>query len=166
MTAPATERTVLPPEDLDALLDLGRFLEAHTEPAVLVGPDGEQVPLPGPVYEVLVQVVEAMRAGRAITVAPLALRLTTQEAADLLGVSRPTLVKILERGDLPYEQPGRHRRVRLADLLAFRDRRRDERHATLDALTEEAGDAGIYAGTPEDYAAALKAARANRSRSR
>jgi hypothetical protein len=81
------ERTVLPPDDLDTLLDLARFLDAHDSSARLLGPEGYAVSLPAPVYDVLVQVVEALRAGRAITVAPLAPRLTTQEAADLLGVS-------------------------------------------------------------------------------
>lgn len=167
MSAPTIERgdsdrTVLPPDDLDSLLDLARFLDAHEEPARLIGPDGVGVPLPAPVYDVLVQVVEALRAGRAITVAPLAQRLTTQEAADLLGVSRPTLVKLLESGAIPYEQPGRHRRVRLADLLAYREARRSERRATLDRMTEDAGKAGIYEGSPDDYAMALKAARKRR----
>jgi excisionase family DNA binding protein len=158
------ERTVLPPDDLDSLLDLARFLDAHDKPARLIGPEGNAVALPAPVYDVLVQVVEALRAGRAITVAPLAQRLTTQEAADLLGVSRPTLVKLLESGAIPYEQPGRHRRVRLVDLLMYRDARRSERRAKLDRMTEEAGKAGVYEGSPEDYAAAFKAARKRRAK--
>lgn len=145
------------------MLDLARFLDAHDKPARLVGPEGNEVALPAPVYDVLVQVVEALRAGRAVTVAPLAQRLTTQEAADLLGVSRPTLVKLLERGAIPYEQPGRHRRVRLADLLAYRDARRSDRRATLNRMTTEAGDAGIYEGKPEDYASASKSARKRRA---
>lgn len=58
-TAPAG--VVFPPRDLNALLDLGRFLEHHTEPGLLLGPDGERVPLPAEVYRVLVEVVEAMR---------------------------------------------------------------------------------------------------------
>lgn len=157
------ERTVLPPDDLSALLDLARFLAAHDTPTRLVDPEGNGVALPGPVYDVLVQVVEALRAGRAVTVAPLAQRLTTQEAADLLGVSRPTLVKLLESGAIPYEQPGRHRRVRLADLLAYRDARRIDRRAALNRMTTDAGDTGIYEGSPDDYASALKSARKRRA---
>lgn len=153
------ERPVLPPDDTEVLKDLARVLETPGTPARLIGSDGVGVPLPDAIHDVLVQVVHAMRAGRAITVAPLSLRLTTQEAADFLGVSRPTLVKILESGAIPYEQPGRHRRVRLVDVLNYRDARRSERRATLDQLTREAVEGGFYDGTPEDYAAALKAAR-------
>ena len=73
---------VSPPEDLDKLLDLARFMEGHTEPGSLLGPDGEQVPLPAEVYRVLCHVVEVMRQGRATFVASQGLLLTTQEAAD------------------------------------------------------------------------------------
>jgi excisionase family DNA binding protein len=150
---------VFPPRDLNALLDLGRFLEHHTEPGLLLGPDGEQVPLPAEVYQVLVEVVEAMREGKAITLVPRTQRLTTQEGADFLGVSRPTLVKLLEAGKIPYEQPGRHRRILFTDLLAYQERQRENRRAALDQMTEDADEAGLYSGTPEDYAAALKRAR-------
>lgn len=77
-------RTVLPPADLEPMLDLSRFLDHITEPAALVGPDGQTVPLPLEAYRVLVAVANAMRAGKAITVAPLDQSLTTQEAADPL----------------------------------------------------------------------------------
>lgn len=155
---------VFPPEDLDQLLDLARFVESHTEPGLLLGPDGEQVPLPAEVYRVLRQVVEVMRQGKATLVAPQGLLLTTQEAADFLGVSRPTLVKLLEDGAIPFEKPNRHRRVRLQDLLDFRARRQEQQRAALNQLTEEASELGLYEGTPADYATALKSSRRRRAR--
>lgn len=155
---------VFPPENLDQLLDLSRFVEGHAEPAMLLGPDGEQVPLPAEVYRVLRQVIEVMRQGKATLVAPQGLLLTTQEAADFLGISRPTLVKLLEDGAIPFEKPNRHRRIRLHDLLDFQQRRRAERRSALNDLTEDAGRLGLYEGTPEDYAAALKSARRRRAR--
>ena len=164
MTATTESGVVFPPENLDALLDLARFLELHTEPALLLGPDGEQAPLPQEIYRILVKVVEALREGKVITVVPQTQRLTTQEAADFLGVSRPTLVKLLDQGKIPYEQPGRHRRILFSDLLRYMERRREQRTAALDRMTEEASSAGIYGGRPEDYAAALKKARKRRAR--
>ena len=155
---------VFPPEDLDQLIDLARFVENHTEPGLLLGPDGEQVPLPAEVYRVLRQVVEVMREGKATLVAPQGLILTTQEAADFLGVSRPTLVKLLEQGAIPFEKPNRHRRVRLQDLLDFRVRRQEEQRAALNQLTQEASELGLYEGSPADYAPALKSARRRRAR--
>lgn len=158
------DELVFPPEDLDQLLDLARFLANHTEPGLLLGPDGEQVPLPAEVYRVLRQVVEVMRQGKATLVAPQGLLLTTQEAADFLGVSRPTLVKLLEEGAIPFEKPNRHRRVRLQDLLDFQALRREERRAALNELTEEASELGLYEGSLADYATALKSARRRRAR--
>jgi excisionase family DNA binding protein len=152
--------TVLPPADMEGMLDLSRFLEHITEPAALLGPDGQTVPLPIEAYQVLVKVVESMRAGKAITVAPLDQRLTTQEAADFLGISRPTLVKLLEQGLIAYECPssGRHRRVLLSDVLDYQLRKRQERRAALDQMTAEATEDGFYDGV-RDYDEALRAAR-------
>ena len=158
-TLPELEHTVFPPEDRAPLSRVATFVEAHREQAALVGPDGVLVDLPSEVYRVLIDVVEAMHAGRAITVTPQSTRLTTMEAANLLGVSRPTLVKLLETGAIAFEQPGRHRRVRLADVLAYRDRRRDERRQILGALTSDAVNAGLYETPAADYAEALRAAR-------
>jgi excisionase family DNA binding protein len=164
MTTTAQAGVVFPPRDLSALLDLGRFLEQHTEPGLLLGPDGEQVPLPAEVYQVVVEVVAAMREGKVITLVPRTQRLSTQEAADFLGVSRPTLVKLLEDGKIPYDQPGRHRRLLFTDLLAYAERQRADRRAALDQMAEDASEAGLYGGTPEDYAAALKRVRSRVSR--
>lgn len=146
MTA-TDDRPVLPPTDPAERLELDELatlLSRAPANAALVTPDGSLVHLPPAVYEVLSQVITAMRAGRAITVAPLAQRLTTQEAADLLGISRPTMIKLLDDGKLPFEQPGRHRRIRLDDLLAYRDERRRERGKALDELVRQTDALGLY----------------------
>ena len=138
------EHTVLPPEEsLDELLE-----QMNTQPTTtLAGPSGEHLVLPPEVFAVLRDVVEAMSHGHAVTIAPLHQRLTTQEAADLLGVSRPTLVKILESGEIDFEQPGRHRRVRLSDVLAYRQRRSTQRRESLDHMVEIADESGMYEQT-------------------
>ena len=158
------EDVVFPPDNLDQLLDIARFFEGHTEPGLLLGPDGEQVALPTEVYRVLRQVVDVTRQGKATLVAPQGLLFTTQEAADFLGVSRPTLVKLLEDGAIAFEKPNCHRRVRLQDLIDFQHRRRAERRTVLDQLTKEAGEMGLYDGTRGDYVSALGAARRRRAR--
>ncbi|MGA4506728.1 excisionase family DNA-binding protein [Propionibacteriaceae bacterium G1746] len=156
-------RTVLPPSDLEPILDLSKFLEQADGPAVLVGPDGQQVSLPESVFEVLAQVVGAMRVGRAITVAPVDQSLTTQEAADFLGISRPTLVKVLESGRVPFTRPtgGRHRRVLLKDLMEYQRATRQDRRETLAGMTRDAVEDGLY-DEDVDYTEALRAARGKR----
>ncbi len=147
MTASILDQTILPPEEsLDDLVDILNQMGAEPM-AKLVGPSGEELRLPSEVFEVLREVVGAMATGQAVTVAPIHQRLTTQEAADLLGVSRPTLVKLLESGEIGFEQPGRHRRVRLDDVLEYRRRRSTQRRESLDRMVEIAQDSGMYEQT-------------------
>ncbi|HWE90395.1 MAG TPA: helix-turn-helix domain-containing protein [Pseudonocardiaceae bacterium] len=147
MTTVAEELTVLPPAERQ----LAALVAALAEPqhAALVGASGSRVELPEPVYRVLYDVVQAMAKGLAITIAPHNTLLTTQEAADLLGVSRPTLVRLLTSGELAYEQRGRHRRVQLADLLEYQRSMRHERRVGLREMAREGQHAGLYEATVE-----------------
>src|SRR6266581_5904690 len=144
MTAMA-ERTVLPPEHPEGLTSvLALLAPQQAGHATLTGPDGTRIDLPGEVFEVLREVVSALSQGLAITVAPHQTALSTSEAAQLLGVSRPTLVRLLESGEMPFDKPGRHRRVRLADLLAYQQRSRRGRAALLDQMVADSEHAGLY----------------------
>jgi excisionase family DNA binding protein len=99
------------------------------------------------VFDAQVQVATAMAYGQGVTVIPQNALLTTQEAAELLGISRPTLVRLLEDGEIPYEQRGRHRRIMLADLLAYQASMRRERREALDWKAQEGQAAGLYEAT-------------------
>lgn len=93
-----------------------------------------------------VQAAVELQRGRGVTVVSTNRMLTTQEAADVLGVSRPTLVKVLERGDVRFTKVGRHRRVALGDLLEYREEQRRERLATLRDVASETPDAETFFG--------------------
>ena len=140
------EHTVLPPEQ-----PLGRLCallkDTSSESVTLLSPDGERILLPREIFDALSNVVKAMAEGQAVVIAPVHQRLTTQEAADLLGISRPTFVKLLEAGEIPYERPGRHRRVRLVDVLDYRNRRSTQRRAALDRMVQIAEQSGMYERT-------------------
>lgn len=141
MTAQRLEQHTYLPEPSDEVAEVLSFLKAHEQvrgeglaPRYFLAGAGEheQVEIPETVHRVLLQVLEAMRAGRAVTVAPQSTLLTTQQAADLLGVSRPTVVKLIDDGVLPAEVPGKRRRlVALADLLEYRGRRRAAQYRAL-----------------------------------
>jgi excisionase family DNA binding protein len=79
-----------------------------------------------------------------VNVAPLNASLTTQEAADYLGISRPTLVRLLDAGEIPMIRPNRHRYVRLVDLIDYAERVRQTRGTALDEMAKEADEAGLY----------------------
>ena len=123
-SAAAAEHTVDPPSDVTVTQDLRELataLPAGTSWAVS-GDGSSRWELPAALVEVLGLAAAALAEGRPVTLACHEPVLSTQEAADLLGVSRPTLVRLLDSGVIPYDQPRRHRRVQLADLLAYQAR--------------------------------------------
>ncbi len=125
----------------------------------LVDHQGHAIPLPEEVFSVLRDVVEAMQAGRAIVLTPTAMRLTTGEAAEILGVSRPTLVKLLEEGKIPFDKPNRHRYVMLEDLERYRAERAAERRTAIMRFSESAREHGFDDPTLEEVAEAVKLVR-------
>ncbi|OZM71361.1 DNA-binding protein [Amycolatopsis antarctica] len=139
--------TVLPPSEVGdnaqvaALADL-LASTGQTGHAKLIGPDGAEVELPAELYRLIREVAEALAQGKGVTVAPHDALLTTQEAADLLGISRPTLVRLLTDDEIPYELRGRHRRVRLADVVDYLDRMRADRRRALNEMTRLAHQDG------------------------
>jgi excisionase family DNA binding protein len=136
-------------EDLAEIIDFVRVLgergvEVPEPQPALVDSEGRRVQIPASVFEALRQVVTAMSHGQGVTIAPHNAMLTTQEAADFLGISRPTLVRLLTDGEIPFELRGRHRRVMLAHLLDYQDRSRTDRRAALDGMVREGEAAGLY----------------------
>lgn len=112
---------------------LGGLAHAPTRaPACrLVGPMGEEVALPDAVFSVLERVVEVLARGDSVTIVPVGKALTTQQAADLLNVSRQYLVRLLDEGRIAFTKTGKHRRLRIEDVLAFKERRDGERKNAL-----------------------------------
>jgi excisionase family DNA binding protein len=101
-------------------------------------------PAPASAVAALERVLEALANGGGVAVVPLDAEITTQEAADLLGLSRPSLVKLLEAGAIPFRTLGSHRRINAADIMAYRDLRDAERRSALDTLVAENQRLGLY----------------------
>ncbi len=110
----------------------------------LVGPDGEAVVVPDLLVQVLEQVTEILTRGDAVTVVPVGKELTSQQAANILNVSRQYLVGLLDEQRIPCSKTGKHRRVRVEDVLTFKERRDQERMQTLDELTSMSEEFGGY----------------------
>lgn len=136
MAAPATH-TVLPETDDGDDLVAVRDILVGPERISLSTPNGN-VALPSHLRQVLADAAEALVSGHAVTVEPHRTVLTTSEAADLLGISRPTFVRLLESGKIPFTAPGRHRRVKLADVLEFQQDERARRRRVLEEMAGEA----------------------------
>lgn len=116
--------------------------------AKLIGPDGESRPLPDSVYAFLVELVEALQQGKCITILQNQARLTTAEAASMLGISRQFLVNLLEAGEIAYHKVGTHRRIYVQDVMKYKVKRDDRRKKTLRELVAAEVADGIYEKVP------------------
>jgi len=101
------------------------------------------IELPPGAVALLMEILEAMAAGRGVTLIPGNAELTTVQAADVLNVSRPFLIKLLEENVLPHHKVGKHRRVRLEDVMAYKARIDRQREKVLDQLAREAQEHGM-----------------------
>ena len=102
--------------------------------------DARTVVLLPALTESLLEVLRLISSGRGFYMIPVEAQLTTQQAADLLNVSRPYLVKLLEKNEIPFTMTGRHRRVRADDIFEYKERRDAERAEALSALARMDAD--------------------------
>ncbi len=126
---------------------LGIYLQQHGEENLLFVPkDGderEHLILPASVMRLFQELLKQLASGNAVKITPYHAMLTTQQAADFLGVSRPFLVKLLDAGDLSHEKVGTHRRVAFQDIVQFKENMLQKRRNTLDALTQATEALGL-----------------------
>lgn len=106
-------------------------------------PDAAAVELPAEARVLLLRILQHMANGNAVTVLPLAAELTAQQAAAVLGVSRPFLIRLIDEGKLACRLVGTHRRIPIDELLSFKEANRAERRAVADELTAEAQELGF-----------------------
>jgi excisionase family DNA binding protein len=140
------ERTITPSDDDKRIAsETSQFLEPlvahpHEVRVQLVGEASlnQILSIPAPALRLLNEILKEMAKGNAITLIPIHALLTTQEAADILNVSRPFLIGLLEAGKIPYQRLGSHRRILFKDLMAFKEKTDAAREEALRQLTEEA----------------------------
>lgn len=153
MTNSILDSLTLPaPKEIEAAVrgqrELAAYLSTKMETQKISIQDAEnntrQIELPTSSLTILMSILGELAAGNAVQVVPVHAELTTQEAANILNVSRPHLVKLLEEGKLPFHKTGRHRRVFFADLMKYKELRDNESNKRMQELADHSQSLGFY----------------------
>jgi excisionase family DNA binding protein len=141
----ATQTISISPQESEKQ-QMGRLYRMllHDGMPALLGPSGEKEELTESVYKLLRGVLGSMQEGKAVAIIPVTEELTTQKTADLLGVSRQFLVRLLDNGKIDYHRTGTHRRIYLKDVLDYKKRRDAQRQKGIREVAQSALDAGDY----------------------
>lgn len=102
------------------------------------------ITLPDKIYRLLVRIVDDIADGKAVSLTAAAQEMTTQQAANFLGVSRQFLVRLLDDGKIPFHRAGTHRRVYFQDLISYRNTRDRRRHEAIVEMARDAVKDGVY----------------------
>ncbi len=125
---------------------LARHFQEGENLKLRVVDDGQEevIVLPAAVVTLLLGILRMMATGLGIALTPLHSELTTRQAGDILNVSRPYLIKLLDAGEIPHHKVGRHRRIRREDVMIFKQKLLRERESFLDRLVAESQELGLY----------------------
>lgn len=135
---PSEQDILLATESSRALAGISGKESGAFEIKVVIGEKKTTIKVPLSVFRMLLTILTQMAAGNAVTIIPIHKELTTQEAAELLNVSRPYLIQLLEEKKIPYRKVGTRRKILFQDLIQFKNNEDAERSQILDKLAEEA----------------------------
>ena len=142
-TRPSKQEQQMAMESYNALSAMLEKLETNT-PEIEIQETHEKVRIPLRALKLLAKILEATSQGKPISIVPIAAEMTTQAAAELLGCSRPHLVKLLETGEIPFTKVGKHRRVKFEDVIKYKKKKREEREALLIDIMKGDEEADLY----------------------
>ena len=144
------------PEEVPQIQNLSTALSGTEEGTdvryYLADSTGRKLELPPSIFQILVRVVREMATGHSVALLNYDHELTTQQAADILQVSRPFLIRLLEQGHMPYHMVGSHRRIRMRDLMQYKKRRDSRRRELLQEMQRISEGLSLYdgGGTPPE----------------
>jgi len=137
------------PKEQREIIDI--YAKLREAEAKLIGPDGKTEILPNNLYSFLLRLLADLRAGHSVTILQSKHELTTVEASKILGMSRQYLIKLLEKGEIPFHSVGTHRRLYVRDVIAYKAKRDLARRDTLNDLARREFAKGDYDKVPDDF---------------
>lgn len=130
-------------ESYNALASVLEQLQ-EDNPEIEIEETKDKIRVPSEALKLLAKILEATSKGKLVSIVPVAAEMTTQAAADLIGCSRPHLVKLLEKGQIPYTKIGRHRRVKFEDVMAYKRRMKAEQEKLIIEIMNADEESGLY----------------------
>jgi excisionase family DNA binding protein len=119
--------------------------QLHIEnPEIEIEETKERIKIPLKALKLLAEILRVTSEGKPISIIPIATEMTTQAAADLLGCSRPHLVKLLERGEIDYTKVGKHRRVKFEDIMNYKKQQKEKQRELLRQMMQADEETGLY----------------------
>lgn len=144
ITRPSKHDQKLARQSYDALEAALKQVEDNTEIEIELEETKDKIVLPVKAVRLLKDVLQAMREGKLVSIVPVATEVTTQAAAEMLGCSRPHLVKLLEQDKLPYTKVGKHRRIKFEDVVRFKKQLKAEQRQHLTDMMNSDEELGLY----------------------
>lgn len=123
----------------------GLIQELHTDiPEIEIAETEEKIKIPLSALKLLVKILQELSRGNPVSIVPVATEITTQAAAELLGCSRPHIVKLLEEGQIPFIKIGKHRRIKYDDLTRYQKNMKEKQRMLLQQIMETDEESGLY----------------------
>jgi len=143
ITKPSKEDQKLAMESYNALEEV--LKELTDNPEIEIEETNEKIRIPLSALRLLAKILKVTSQGKPISIVPIAMEMTTQAAADLIGCSRPHLVKLLEKGLIEYTLIGKHRRVKFEDVMSYKKKMKAKQEELLIKIMNADEQAGLYA---------------------
>lgn len=140
---PTKEEQKTAMESYDALIST--LEQVHSDfPEIEIEETNERIKIPINALKLLVEILKETSQGKPISIVPIATEITTQAAAELIGCSRPHLIKLLEKGEITYTKIGKHRRIKYQDVLDYKKKVKAEQRKLLIEMMKADEESGLY----------------------
>ena len=140
---PSKEDQLTAMESYNTLATMIKELQSNTA-EIEIEETKEKIKIPLSALKLFAQILEAMSKGKPISIVPIATEMTTQAAAEFLGCSRPHLVKLLEKGEIPFTKIGKHRRIKFEDIAKYKSDLKRKQEELLIKIIRSDEESGLY----------------------